>query len=113
MSLYVLEVKDFRGRWVRLARSNFQRHLTKHPEIGPYLEVVKTALADPDVVVEADNGATYFYRLGLGQGKLQGCYLLIVVYFRRVGDLEENALATFYFTTRITDEGEVVWRRPG
>lgn len=110
---FLKEARDYKGRLIKLARTNFQKHLLKHPEIEPYVDALPVALSDPDIVVEADNGQTYFYRLGLGRGNLARCYLFVVVHYTSGEKEEEGRVATFFFTTRVTAEGRVVWRRQG
>ena len=63
---YDFEVADCFGKTVRLDHGNWERHVAKRPEIGPYYDRLAIVLRDPDVVVEDPrDGTHHFYRGGL------------------------------------------------
>ena len=112
--MFIFETKDRQGRAVRLTKRNFENHVKTHPEIRDYIEEAKQTLEDPDVEFEADNGTTYYYKIGLTRGKFKGCYVLVIVRYSDIPGLEqaEGRVATFYPTTKISSDGELTWMRP-
>jgi hypothetical protein len=65
---------------VNLDHSNWQKHLTRHPEVVAYHDKLMTVLTDPDVVIEANrDGHFHFYRSGLTDGPYRRLYIRVVV----------------------------------
>lgn len=96
---YIFEVKDWRGRIVRLSRRTFETHEKRHPEFAEYIEAAKETIKDPDLVAEADNGATSLFRFGLGHKPYENLYLVVIVYYKGTNGIE----ATHHFQASIGD----------
>lgn len=96
---YIFEVKDWRGRTVRLTKRTFEIHEKRHPEFAQYVEAAKQTIQDPDTVAEADNGAMSLFRLGLGHERFENLYLVVIVYYKGT----EGTEATHHFTTELGD----------
>jgi hypothetical protein len=75
-----LEVRDYAGRIVRLHHQNWVEHLKRHDEIARYHGMLVMVLQQPQVVVEDEGDERrYYYRLGVGEGRLRGLYFQIIV----------------------------------
>lgn len=85
---YIFEVKDWRGRIVRLTSRTFKTHEQRHPEFPQYIEAAKQTIQDPDFVAEADNGALYLVRFRLGRKPFENLYLVVVVYYKGAEGVE-------------------------
>ena len=75
-----LDVLDCFGRRVLLDHSNWEKHLTRRPDLIPYRERFAEVLSRLDAVIQAErDGALHFYRTGIGEGKFANLYLRIVI----------------------------------
>ena len=110
---YIVETQDRDGRTVRYARSNYERHLARHPETRGAAEAIEKTIRDPDVSITADNQHRYLYRRGLGAGKFARAWLLVIILYTRDGERTEGVVKTAYFTSRISAEGKIEWTRWG
>ena len=95
---YIIDAYDWKSRRVRMTRRTFERHVPYHPEIVDYIGEAQEAIADPDIVLEADNGANYLYRFGLGRSPFSRLWLMVVVYYQSSRHEEEGTIATYFFT---------------
>ena len=100
---YIFEIKDWRGRIVRLTRKTFEVHEKRHQEFRQYIEAAKQTIQDPDIVAEADNGAVSLFRFGLGHKSFERLYLQVIVYYKKVEKEVEGKEATHHFTSAIGD----------
>lgn len=82
-----------------MTQKTFDNHKERHPEIVGYVEEAKQTIADPDVVLETDNGAVQLFRRGLGRKPFERTYLEVVVYYR--GKPANGVVATYHFTDRL------------
>jgi hypothetical protein len=94
-----------------MTQRTFQNHISRHPEIPEYVQEAKQTISDPDIVMEADNGAILLYRRGLGRRPFTNLWLTIVIYYR--GTPSVGTVATYYFTDEIADgrpvENRAAW----
>ena len=110
----VFEVKDRRGRLVRLRETVYLRHLPTHPEMADYLEEAKRTIADPDYELkddEAEGECIIYYRLGLGREVFEKCFVTVPVHYAKTllwGEVGE--VATFYLPRKL-GRGKVSWTR--
>jgi len=109
---FALEAQDWEGRSVRWTQRSYQEHVPKHPEIQDYIEQIGIAVSDPDVIVNVGQSQVHLYKFGLGRGRFIGCYICVIIYYREgpLGEVE-GRIATSYFTTRVRERGQVLWRR--
>lgn len=110
----VFEVRDRHGTLVRLRKSVYEKHLPKHPEMADYIEEAQQTIADPDhelVDDEAEGKSTIYYRLGLGRGAFEKCFVMVPVYYQKTLWGEVGEVATLHLTRRI-GRGRLTWTRP-
>ena len=109
---FALEVRDWEGRIVRWTQRGYQEHFPKHPEIQDYIEQVAMTVSDPDITISIGQSQVHLYRFGLGRGRFAGCYMCVIIHYREgpLGEVE-GGIATSYFTTRVRERGQVLWRR--
>ena len=92
-----------------LDHTNWQKHLSRHPEIVPHLAQLPTVLAQPDLVIEAArDGSYYYYRGGIGTGRFHHAWLLVIV--TRFG--RQNKVVSWRFVFQIQTQGVRRWPRP-
>jgi len=108
---YAVECYDRQGRIVRYTRSNYERHLQKHPEMDGFAEDIATDIQDPDIEIDADNGHIYLYRTGLGAPKYERLWLFVVVLYGSTNGQYEGVVKTAYFTSKLPKDGELTWKR--
>lgn len=96
---YIFEVKDWRGRIVRLTEKTYNAHKDRHPEFIPYIEAAQETIEDPDFVAETNSGAIALFRFGLGKKPFEKLYLVVIIHY----DSDVGREATHYFTSRIGD----------
>ena len=108
---FVLDLRDRKGRLVRYSRSNFERHLTRHPEMTGHIEAIKKVVEDPDIEIEADNNHTYLYRTGVVEGKFSKLWLFVVIKYEGSSTKGEEFIKTAFFTSKIAKDGRVIWKR--
>jgi len=107
---FLFEVQDKEGIIVRLERRTFERHLPYRPETADYVEEAKATIEDPDAILVDDDSCHHYYRLGLGRGKFEKCYVRVLVYYRSRGGRVEGRVATFWLARRI-GKGQIKWMR--
>jgi len=105
------EVRDRLGRTVRLRESVYERHLPTHREMADYLEEAKQTIIDPDYELEDGENCYGYYRMGLGKGRYEKCFIAVPVYYRRTLWGDEGEVATFHLTRRL-GRGKITWKRP-
>ena len=106
-----LEVRDRQGRLVRYSKTNYERHLIKHPEMADLIADIEHTIADPDIEIDADNRHVYLYRRGMGTGRLSELWLFVVVLYFGSGQDAEGVVKTSYFTSKIAKDGRLIWKR--
>ena len=80
----------------------------RHPEVKPYINRIREAVEDPDLIVRGSRGE--FKALKWYSDLHLGPKYLVVVY--RKSSEKEKIILTAYFTSSISKvKGEVVWRR--
>ena len=107
---YIFETKDRNGIIVRLDRRTFDRHLTYHPEICNYVDEAKLTIEAPDVILVDNDNCHHHYRLGLGKDKFRKCYVQVLVYYFRRGDITEGKVASFWLTRNV-GKGRLAWMK--
>lgn len=110
-SRWALEARDRQGRIVRYSRSNYERHVNKHPEINGLLEDIRETIANPDIEMDADNGHIYLYRSGMGGDRFSKLWLFVVILYESNGHGYEGIVKTSYFTSKIAKNGRIIWKR--
>jgi len=111
---YIFETEDCLGRVVRYRKEVFDRHLPEHPEMAAYTEEIRITVSDPDYGYEDEDNETtlsiVYYRLGLGRGKYQDCFIKVPVYYDKSVSPREGEIATAHFSRRVGG-GKLIWRR--
>ncbi len=103
----LFSVRDVFGDTVCLSDARWQRHiLATHPEVGPYLLQLETALTEPDCVYSSssDPDAKLFYRRGITQGRYRNLYLKVVVSYAS----SPASVKTAFFSAGLTG-GKLLW----
>jgi hypothetical protein len=93
-----------------LRRNNWQRHLSKHPELNGHLSDFPTLLGSPDFVVQTTDGTHHYFAAGLGSGRLAQCFLYGIVSKYETDDTGFRTVSSAYFT-RTVKKGDVIWQR--
>lgn len=101
-----LIVRDCFGREVILEHSNWEKHLSRHPEVADYHDSFPLVLRDPNLVIEAaPGGQHHFYRQGIGAGRYHDFSLRLVV-GEYAGVFK---VATWWFTSELRTRGRVIY----
>lgn len=99
---YVFEVKDWRGRTVRMTRKTYDIHVERHAEVPEYVQEAQLVVADPDAIYRADVGRSlHLYRFGLGRGRYANTNLVVVVHYTDDTDQATCLVATYYYRRRL------------
>lgn len=72
------KVMDYAGRTIGLEHANWEKHQPRHPEVVPYHDAIPLALSEPHLVIDLGD-QRHYYRFGIGEGKLAGTALRVVV----------------------------------
>jgi len=85
MEPLIFDVEDYTGTLVVLTRRVWENKILSgteigHPEVAPYLDEVRQAVAAPDIVFESTrrDDSRLSYRLGVGKGVTKDCILLLL-----------------------------------
>ncbi len=106
------ECRDWLDRVVRLTQKTFDAHVPRHPEIEEYLAEAQQTISDPDVVMEADNGATLIYRFGITQDRpFNLLYLMVAIYYHLDDDESIGTVATYFFTDQLSNSAALIEHR--
>jgi len=86
MKKNVFKIFDKDGISVILKRTVWRNKILSkspkgHPEVKPYLNELKKAISDPDIIFRSHQkeNVKLFYRLEVGKEKYSKCHLLVVV----------------------------------
>lgn len=88
--------------------TNWGSHTLKRPEIIGRLREVRETVEDPDFALRDEQGVVFKYRMGFGQGKLAGLWLLVIEEADSQGD---HYIKSVYFTSDIRDYEVLCIRR--
>jgi hypothetical protein len=108
---WFFETKDRDGVTVRMSKATYEKHLPMHPEIADYVEEAKLTIQEPEIVKRDDDGCHHHYRLGLGRGKYEKCYLRVLVIYHGRGKRKHGVVASYWMSRNIGRQGEVIWLR--
>ena len=116
MAELIFEEIDPFGTPVRLHLRRWLEHiipLTRHPEMEPYMELVKQTIVNPDLVYRSAKArnTSIFYRLNLARGRYQNLYAAIVVRYTMEQDKKVGYVRTAYFTRTPSGGDELLWIR--
>ncbi len=108
------KTRDHTGTTVVLTRQVWEDKIlspapTGHPEIAPYLDDVRLAISQPDIVFLSTRrqDTQLFYRLGAGKGRYQGLHIVVVVKY--VAEEERGFVSTAYLTRKLYSRGRILW----
>jgi hypothetical protein len=72
------------------------------------LDSISTTLGEPDIVVEAEDGCHYFYKLGFGTRRTADCLLNVIVREFATDDQGTLTVASAYFK-KVLKAGDQIW----
>ena len=112
------EARDYAGTPVALTRRVWEDKIlspapTGHPEIAPYLDDVRLAISQPDVVFLSTRrqDTLLFYRLGVGRGRYQGLHIVVVVKYMTEEGEQRGYVSTAYLTSKPYSQGRILWTK--
>ncbi len=115
----VFQVHDYNGTLVTLSRQVWEDKILSsdpggHPEVAPYLDEIRRAIADPDVAFESTRrrDVQLLYRLGVGKGRYEGLHVVVVVKYVQGPEGLRGYVSTAYLTRKIYSKGRMLWVRP-
>ena len=117
MAELLFEEIDPFGIPVRLHLRRWLEHIippTRHPEMEPYVELIRQTIANPDFIyrsIKARN-TNIFYRLNLERGRYQNLYVAIVVRYTMEQGRKAGYVRTAYFTRTPSGGDELLWIKP-
>jgi hypothetical protein len=104
-----LTVTDCFGNAVQLEHSNWQKHLTKRPELAAHHDHLGHTLSAPALVIEATrDGHYHFYRRHFPTLQLRTLWLRVVVAYYPT----EGKIQTAWLSTRVDRRGVQRWPIP-
>lgn len=120
MNTYVFEAFDPDGILVRLSQTVWEEKILSptpigHPEVKPYLDQIKEAISDPDLVFRSSrrHDVKIFYGLKVGVGEYAGLHLIVIVKYVVEEDGQMRGyISTTYLTRKIYSQGELLWKKP-
>jgi hypothetical protein len=114
MAELLFEEIDPFGVPVRLYLRRWLEHIippTRHPEMEPYLELVRQTIANPDFVYRSAiaRNTSIFYLLNLKRGRYQNLYVATVVRYTMEQGRKVGTIRTAYFTRTPSGGDELLW----
>ena len=106
----VFSTLDRDGNEVRLTESQWRGHiLSRHSEVEPYLEEIKTVIEDPQIVAEGKSDEVYFLTKGAIARWPQQYLKVVVAYSDEITGRRIGSVRTAFLTGR--DPKGVIYER--
>jgi hypothetical protein len=113
---FIFETEDYGGTQVVLAVYVWEDKILSpspigHPEVAPYLNTIRQAIIEPDVVFQSTRreDTKVFYRLRAGTGQFEGLHLVIIVKYLLESSGWRGYISTAYLTHKLYSKGKILW----
>jgi len=120
MTEFLFDEDDYAGTSVALASEVWEKKLlspapTGHPEVAQYLEDVRLAISQPDIVFQSTRrqDSRLFYRLDVGKKHHKGLHIVVVVKYVQEHERLRGYVSTVYLARKVYSRGIILWKKPG
>lgn len=98
------------GSPVELTQERFEHIQYRHPEVGQQTEIIAQVLADPDLVrCDPRFSETRLFSRWLSGA--EGGRFVVVAVVSEISESKRHWIVTAYMTRRLTQRGEIEWKR--